>query len=130
MMNAATNSGDTSLMKHVFGPVPSKRLGRSLGIDPIPFKTCNWNCIYCQLGRTTPMTTVRREYYAVDAILAEVAAVLQGPAAGRCDWVTFVGSGEPTLHSRLGELIRGVKSLTPLPVAVLTNGSLLHLPEV
>lgn len=117
-------------MKYVFGPVPSRRLGQSLGIDPIPQKTCNWNCVYCQLGRTTPMVNERREYIPVDSILIEAAETLRSHAPGEIDWVTFVGSGEPTLHSGLGEMIRGVKRQTSLPVAVITNGALLSLPEV
>ena len=117
-------------MNYVFGPVPSRRLGQSLGIDTIPLKTCNWNCVYCQLGRSMPVTNERREYIPVDDILTEAEQVLKSHKDGEIDWVTFVGSGEPTLHSRLGELIRGVKNMTALPVAVITNGSLLYLPEV
>lgn len=117
-------------MKYVFGPVPSRRLGQSLGIDPIPQKTCNWNCVYCQLGRSTPMTNERQEYIPSAAILAEVSEALRNHAPGEIDWVTFVGSGEPTLHSGLGEMIRQVKARTSLPVAVITNGALLYLPEV
>jgi wyosine [tRNA(Phe)-imidazoG37] synthetase (radical SAM superfamily) len=117
-------------MKHVFGPVPSRRLGRSLGIDPIPLKTCNWNCVYCQLGRTTPLTNQRREYYARDAIVQQVKAALNGHGREEIDWVTFVGSGEPTLHAGLGWMIRQVKTLSSIPTAVITNGSLLYLPEV
>ena len=117
-------------MKYVFGPVPSRRLGQSLGIDTIPPKTCNWNCVYCQLGRTVPLTNERMEYYPDEVILAEVAEALADHPAGEIDFVTFVGSGEPTLHSGIGQLILGVKSLTDLPVAVITNGSLLYLPDV
>jgi len=117
-------------MQFVFGPVPSRRLGQSLGIDPIPQKTCNWNCIYCQLGRSTPMTNERREYISCDAILAEVTEALHSHSIGEIDWVTFVGSGEPTLHSKLGEMIDRVKSITSIPVAVITNGALSYLPEV
>jgi len=117
-------------MKYVFGPVPSRRLGQSLGIDTIPLKTCNWNCVYCQLGRSVPMTSERREYFPRADILAEVEQVLAAHQTGEIDWVTFVGSGEPTLHSGIGWLIRQVKTLTNLPVAVITNGSLLYLPEI
>jgi wyosine [tRNA(Phe)-imidazoG37] synthetase (radical SAM superfamily) len=117
-------------MNHVFGPVPSRRLGQSLGIDTIPLKTCNWNCVYCQLGRTVPLTNERREYVPCSAILAEVAEALETHQPHEIDWVTFVGSGEPTLHSGIGQLIRQVKTLSNKPVAVITNGSLLHLPEV
>lgn len=117
-------------MKYVFGPVPSRRLGQSLGIDTIPLKTCNWNCVYCQLGRTMPLTNERREYVLDENILFEVKRALRSRANSGIDWVTFVGSGEPTLHIYLGEIIRRVKALTTLPVAVITNGSLLYLPEV
>jgi len=117
-------------MKYVFGPIPSRRLGQSLGVDPIPFKTCNWNCVYCQLGRTSPTTNERREYFPPDEILAEVESALQARQPGQIDWITFVGSGEPTLHASLGLMIRKVRTLTPLPIAVITNGSLLHQPEV
>ncbi len=117
-------------MNYVFGPVPSRRLGQSLGIDTIPLKTCNWNCVYCQLGRSMPLTNERREYIPVDDIIIETEQALNSHANGEIDWVTFVGSGEPTLHSSLGELIRRVKNITALPVAVITNGSLLYLPEV
>ncbi len=117
-------------MKHVFGPIPSRRLGQSLGVDPIPFKTCNWNCVYCQLGRTTPLTNARRDYFPPEAIVAQIGDALKSHLPGEIDWVTFVGSGEPTLHASLGWMIRQVKTLTSIPVAVITNGSLLYLPEV
>ncbi len=117
-------------MKSVFGPVPSKRLGQSLGIDPIPMKTCNWNCVYCQLGRSVPLNNQRSEYISTEIILQEFITAIQTIPKEKIDWITFVGSGEPTLHSRIGELIRGVKSLTDHPVAVLTNGALLYRPEI
>ncbi|MBZ0167919.1 radical SAM protein [Candidatus Methylomirabilis lanthanidiphila] len=117
-------------MKHVFGPVPSRRLGQSLGIDPIPFKTCNWNCVYCQLGRSTPMTNERRDYVPREEIIAEVKDALAAHRPGEIDWITFVGSGEPTLHAGLGMMIRHVKTLTEIPVAVITNGSLLYRHDV
>ncbi len=109
--------------RHVYGPVPSRRLGRSLGVDLVPFKTCTYDCLYCQLGRTTRKTLQRREYLPVDALLQDVKAALAcNPAA---DYLCLAGSGEPTLHSRIGEVIRGIKGLTHIPVAVLTNGALL-----
>jgi wyosine [tRNA(Phe)-imidazoG37] synthetase (radical SAM superfamily) len=118
------------MVKRVFGPVPSRRLGQSLGIDPVPLKTCNWNCVYCQLGRTNPFVTERQHFFKNEDILTQVRESLDAHAAGDIDWITFVGSGETTLHAGLGEMIRGVKSMTELPVAVITNGSLLYLPEV
>jgi len=117
-------------VKHIYGPVPSRRLGQSLGIDPIPFKTCNWNCVYCQLGRTSPLNNERRDYFPPDEILAEVEAALKAHRPGEIDWITFVGSGEPTLHASLGVMIRRLKGMTQLPIAVITNGSLLQWPEV
>ncbi|MAT98286.1 MAG: radical SAM protein [Anaerolineaceae bacterium] len=117
-------------MKYIYGPVPSRRLGQSLGIDTIPLKTCNWNCVYCQLGRTVPLTNERKIYFPTEEILDEVQTVLANHAPGDIDWVTFVGSGEPTLHSGLGWLIQQVKQLTDLPIAVITNGALLYLPDV
>ncbi len=117
-------------MKHVFGPVPSRRLGRSLGIDPVPLKTCNFNCVYCQLGRTSPFEKRRRAFFNVSDMVAEIASTLGRQGPDSIDWITFVGSGETTLFSRLGSLIRYVKFLSRLPVAVITNGSLLHVPDV
>ena len=115
-------------MSHVFGPVPSRRLGRSLGIDLVPFKTCSYDCIYCQLGRTANKTVERKEYVPLDDVLEELDRRL---AAGpQPDYVTLSGSGEPTLYSRLGPLITGIKERTDRPVAVLTNGSLLWDPDV
>ena len=116
-------------MQYVYGPIPSRRLGRSLGVDPIPLKTCNWNCIYCQLGRSTPLINERREYIPRAAILAEIEATLAHHSS-EIDYISFVGSGEPTLHSGLGWLIRAVKSITTIPVAVITNGVLLHRADV
>jgi wyosine [tRNA(Phe)-imidazoG37] synthetase (radical SAM superfamily) len=117
-------------MRHVYGPVPSRRLGRSLGVDPIPPKTCNWNCVYCQLGRTSPVTNTRRDYFPPDEIVAQVSASLQAHSPGEIDWITFVGAGEPTLHASLGRMIRDVKALCSIPVAVISNGSLLYRQEV
>jgi len=109
--------------RNVYGPVPSRRLGRSLGVDLVPFKTCTYDCVYCQLGRATDLTTTRREYVPIGDILGQPEEKLgMGPSP---DYVSLAGSGEPTLHSRNGELIAGIKRLTPVPVAVLTNGSLL-----
>jgi wyosine [tRNA(Phe)-imidazoG37] synthetase (radical SAM superfamily) len=114
----------------VFGPVPSRRLGRSLGIDPVPLKTCNWNCVYCQLGRSVPLTNERKDYLPPGEIVDEVREVLQIHQEGEIDWVTFLASGEPTLHARLGRMIREVKAITQIPVAVITNGALLYRPDV
>ncbi len=114
--------------KYLYGPVPSRRLGRSLGIDLVPFKTCTYDCIYCQLGHTTNKTMARLSYVPVKDILSELKIKL---ATGKHpDYISIAGSGEPTLHSYIGELIGMIKNMTNIPVAVLTNGSLLYLPEV
>lgn len=118
----------TSATGFLYGPVPSRRLGRSLGVDLVPFKTCSYDCVYCQLGRTTRKTVERREWIPLDPILAALQEVLADTSA--IDVITLSGSGEPTLHSRVGELIAWLKQHTPLPVAVLTNGSLLWRTDV
>jgi len=115
-------------VRHIYGPVPSRRLGRSLGIDLVPFKTCTYDCVYCQLGRTTNKTVDRREYIAVDAVMEELERKL---AAGDLpDTITLAGSGEPTLNAGIGDLIGGIKGMTDIPLAVLTNGSLLWMDDV
>ena len=114
--------------KYLYGPVPSRRLGRSLGIDIVPPKICTLDCVYCQIGRTTQKTLERAEYVPVDEVAGEVKLRL---AEGlEADFLTIGGSGEPTLNSRLGRLIDQIKGLTDIPVAVLTNGSLLYEEEV
>ncbi len=114
--------------RHVYGPVPSRRLGRSLGVDLVPFKTCTYDCVYCQLGRTTTKTTERKEYVPVEEVLSELREKLA--ADEPCDVIGLAGSGEPTLHSGIGTLIRAVKEMTKIPIAVLTNGSLLWMEDV
>jgi len=118
----------TKKFKHIYGPVASRRLGRSLGIDLIPHKTCSYDCIYCQLGRTTNKTIEKREYVPVKDVLEELREKLS--AGVHCDYISLAGCGEPTLHSSIGEIIDNIKKMTKIPVAVLTNGSLLYLPEV
>jgi wyosine [tRNA(Phe)-imidazoG37] synthetase (radical SAM superfamily) len=114
--------------KYLYGPVPSRRLGRSLGIDIVPFKVCTLDCVYCQLGRTTEKTLQRKDYVPVEAVLAELKDKL---AEGlEADFISISGSGEPTLNSRLGELIEGIKKITDIPVAILTNGTLLYKQDV
>ena len=115
-------------LKYVFGPVPSRRLGKSLGISPIPRKTCNYSCIYCQLGRTDKMTGERKEFFPLKDIINEFKEYLK--ESFDFDVVTIVGEGEPTLYSKLGELIKEVKKITDKPVAVITNGALLSSKEV
>lgn len=114
--------------RHVFGPVPSRRLGRSLGVDPVPFKTCCYDCVYCQLGRTTDLTTERRPYVPAATLIDELAAWLA--RGGHADYITLSGSGEPTLNSEVGEVIAWARAHAHTPVAVLTNGALLWREEV
>ena len=114
------------MTSYIFGPVPSRRLGRSLGVDLVPLKTCSYDCIYCQLGNTTCKTTERKEWAPLDDVVLE----LKDRLSARPDYITLSGSGEPTLYSRCGELIDRIKAMTGVPVAVLTNGSLLWQEEV
>jgi wyosine [tRNA(Phe)-imidazoG37] synthetase (radical SAM superfamily) len=114
--------------RFVYGPVPSRRLGHSLGVDILPFKTCSLDCVYCQLGSTGTTTSRRRAYFSPRDVLAQVRAVLDSGA--RVDHITFSGSGEPTLNRNLGRIIRGLKKMTTIPVAVLTNGTLLTRKDV
>jgi len=114
------------MSKYLFGPVASRRLGRSLGIDLVPMKTCTYNCIYCQLGPTNCKTVERKEWVPLDAVLEELDQGLRADP----DYITLSGSGEPTLFSRLDELLSVLKRRTRVPVAVLTNGSLLWQEEV
>jgi wyosine [tRNA(Phe)-imidazoG37] synthetase (radical SAM superfamily) len=115
-------------MSHLFGPLPSRRLGLSLGVDLIPPKTCTFDCLYCEVGRTTHLTRKRQPYRVVE-IIRELENYLASPPVP-LDYITMAGSGEPTLNLGIGEIIAAVKSLTETPVAVLTNGSLFYLPEV
>jgi len=115
--------------KYIFGPVPSRRLGRSLGIDLVPYKTCTFDCIYCDLGRTTHKTISRQSYVTLGEIKKELELTL--PVLDKKpDFITLSGSGEPTLNNNIGEIIREVKKITSIPVAVLTNSSLLSFNEV
>jgi len=115
--------------KYIFGPVPSRRLGRSLGVDLVPYKTCTFDCIYCDLGRTTHKTTSRQSYVTSGEIKKELELTLP-TLDKKPDFITLSGSGEPTLNNNIGDLVRGVKEITSIPVAVLTNSSLLSLEEV
>jgi len=113
---------------HIYGPVPSRRLGFSLGIDVTPFKSCSFDCIYCQLGSAAKKTIRRKEYFPPHEILAQVKKVL---ASGkRIDYITFSGSGEPTLYASIGKFIKEIKKITTIPVAVLTNSSFLSRRSV
>ncbi len=116
-------------MSRIFGPVPSRRLGRSLGVDVVPYKTCTFDCVYCECGATSDLTCERREFFPLEEILDELRdsfAEIPTPP----DVITLSGAGEPTLYSRLGELIDTIRRSTGIPVAVITNSSLLFMPEV
>jgi wyosine [tRNA(Phe)-imidazoG37] synthetase (radical SAM superfamily) len=116
-------------MKYLFGPVNSRRLGMSLGVDLVPFKTCSLNCVYCECGDTRSVTSVLAEYVPVNEVISELDAYLSG--FPRLDVITFSGSGEPTLHSGIGRIIGHLKEKYPqYKIAVLTNGTMLGNPEV
>jgi wyosine [tRNA(Phe)-imidazoG37] synthetase (radical SAM superfamily) len=112
------------MYKYLFGPVPSRRLGMSLGIDLIPKKVCSLDCVYCEVGKTTKLTTDRLEYVKYDKVIGELKNFMSNNP--KIDYITFSGSGEPTLNSRIGEVLNFVKENYPdVKTAVLTNGTLL-----
>ena len=113
------------MYKHLFGPVPSRRLGMSLGIDLIPKKVCSLNCVYCEVGKTTNLTTERLEYVKYDSVIAELEKFMSDNP--KIDYFTFSGSGEPTLNSRIGDVLKFIKEKYPkIKTAILTNGTLLY----
>ena len=114
--------------QYLFGPVPSRRLGLSLGVDLVPYKVCSYDCIYCEVGPTTVKTVERKEYVPLEEVKAELEAFRS--LGIETDYITFSGFGEPTLHSGLGELIQWIRERFDQPIAVLTNGSLLKDPRV
>lgn len=113
------------MYKYLFGPVPSRRLGMSLGVDLVPKKVCSLDCVYCEVGKTTKLTVDRKEYIRLDKVKEELLHYfINNPDP---DYITFSGSGEPTLNIRIGELLRYIKQIKPeVPVAVLTNGTLFY----
>ena len=115
--------------KYIFGPVPSRRLGRSLGVDLVPYKTCTFDCIYCDVGRTTHKTISRQPFVSPEEIERELELTLP-ILEKRPDYITLSGSGEPTLNQNMGEIIHSIKRITSIPLAVLTNGSLLFIEKV
>jgi len=116
-------------MSYCFGPVRSRRLGLSLGVDVLPRKSCNLNCIYCELGPTLKYTTEILEYIPLEDIWQELKATLSS-SQKKFDYLTFTASGEPTLYSKLGELITRAKNLSPKPITILTNATTVMIPEV
>jgi wyosine [tRNA(Phe)-imidazoG37] synthetase (radical SAM superfamily) len=119
-----------SIYPHIFGPVPSRRLGRSLGLDLVPLKTCSFDCLYCELGPTTKHTVERRSWVSAAVLADEIEAWFSRLEVPACDYVTLSGSGEPTLNRDLAEIIAAVRRHTTLPLALLTNSSLFGDPEV
>lgn len=117
------------MYKHLFGPVPSRRLGMSLGVDLVPHKVCSLNCIYCECGRTPELTLKRKEYISYIEVVKELKHYFNNNPAP--DYITFSGAGEPTLNSRFGDVLTFIKSNYPdIPVAVLTNGTLFYQKQV
>ncbi len=113
----------------MFGPVASRRLGISLGIDLVPYKTCSLNCVYCEAGETNALLLERKEYVPIDDVLAQLEKVLQSNI--KIDYLTFSGAGEPTLNSGIGRVVDFIKSRYPqYPVCLLTNGTLLGDPQL
>ncbi|RLB82665.1 MAG: radical SAM protein [Deltaproteobacteria bacterium] len=114
--------------RYIFGPVPSRRFGRSLGVDLLPLKTCSLDCVFCQLGRTREKSIERKEYVSTQEVIHELRQWLESGV--ETDVITLSGSGEPTLHSRFGEVLEYIRSNSSTPLVLLTNGTMLHLPEV
>jgi len=113
------------MYKYLFGPVPSRRLGMSLGVDLVPKKVCSLDCVYCEVGKTTKLTLKRKEYIRFDRVKNELIQYFNNNPDP--DYITFSGSGEPTLNSRIGEILQFIKQNHPhIPIAVLTNGTLLY----
>ena len=119
-------------MKYIYGPVKSRRLGLSLGVSLTPYKICSFDCIYCQLGKTTQRTSQRKEYINVEEIIGEIKNWLTDNSlrAKELKYITFSGAGEPTLNINIGRLITGIKEITNTPIAILTNSSHLSDPQV
>jgi wyosine [tRNA(Phe)-imidazoG37] synthetase (radical SAM superfamily) len=117
------------MFKYLFGPVPSRRLGMSLGVDLVPKKVCSLNCVYCEVGETTNLTCERKEYIQASLVIEELKQFFsENPDP---DYITFSGSGEPTLNSQISEILNFIKKIRPdIPVAVLTNGTLFSDKQV
>jgi wyosine [tRNA(Phe)-imidazoG37] synthetase (radical SAM superfamily) len=119
-------------MKYIYGPVQSRRLGLSLGLSLTPYKTCSFDCVYCQLGKTINFSVRQQEYIPVKEILDELKSWLQNnpQEAQKLNYISFSGAGEPTLNIKFGELAVEIKRLVSVPIAVITNASLLKIPSV
>ena len=117
------------MYKYLFGPVPSRRLGMSLGVDLVPHKVCSLDCVYCECGPTTKLTVERKEYILYEKVTKELEHYFKHNPDP--DYITFSGSGEPTLNLRIGDVLKFIKQKKPnIPVAVLTNGTLLSQKQV
>lgn len=117
------------MYKYLFGPVPSRRLGISLGVDLVPRKVCSLDCVYCEVGKTTKLTTDQKEYIPLEKLKTELTHYFQNNP--NPDYITFSGYGEPTLNRRIGDVMQFIKQIKPhIPMAVLTNGTLLNQKEV
>ncbi len=117
------------MYKFLFGPVPSRRLGMSLGVDLIPKKVCSLDCVYCEVGKTTKLTLERKEYVKTELVKNELTDYFNNNPDP--DFITFSGYGEPSLNIKIGEILNFIKQLKPnIPVAVLTNGTLLYNEDV
>ena len=112
---------------HVYGPVPSRRLGSSLGVSPIPSKACSYSCVYCQIGKTDKYSITPKSYYDKTVILKEIEQAVKNSTL---DYITFAGDGEPTLSSDLAWLLRKCKTEFNIPTAVITNSSLIYQEKV
>jgi wyosine [tRNA(Phe)-imidazoG37] synthetase (radical SAM superfamily) len=119
---------DASSRIHIYGPVPSRRLGFSLGVDILPFKTCSLDCVYCQLGPTAEKKSSRAAFFSSREVLPQIREAIR--SGRRIDTITFSGSGEPTLNRLIGDLIADIKASTDIPVTVLTNSTLMTDPAV
>lgn len=119
-------------MKYIYGPVTSRRLGLSLGVSLTPYKTCSFDCIYCQLGKTSCLVTSRSQFYRVDDILRELAEWFRDHPveSGTLRYITLAGLGEPTLNTGIGTVIKAIKRTVRTPVALITNASFFHIPEI
>jgi len=113
---------------YLFGPVPSRRFGRSLGVDLSKPKTCSLDCVFCQIGRTSSLSVERKEYVSTGDVISELKDWLK--TDGQADYITLSGSGEPTLHSHFGEVLAFIRENSSIPALLLTNGTMLYLPEV
>jgi wyosine [tRNA(Phe)-imidazoG37] synthetase (radical SAM superfamily) len=116
--------------RYVFGPIPSRRLGMSLGVDLVPHKICNYDCVFCEIGRTIRTVNVRKEYIKKDDIISELESFFENFSGQQVDHITLTGSGETTLNVKLGEIIKEIKEKFSYPVAVLTHSGNIYDSQV